>query len=496
MKKEALVIFLVILLVVMPFSSAQFSSIEIEDVNVNDNAIQVLVQNNVDKDFNQEVFIINNQQQVIREEILSNFTAKFFVVNYPTGIKLESLQVIINDNTAKYDFTGTEDSFNLQQNTALQEASQAIATTESNSPVSYIYSGSRVAKIQDNNVVYYSSDNVGSTSLETDSSGTINFKANYLPFGKELSFSSINDEKYGFTSKEFDDESNLNYFNARYYNPSSGKFISNDPIFKPSEGGYQYVRNNPLTITDPSGKGGCRNGICPVPDVVKSKESYGPVIGGTAVMPSPSIIFAAGMAALAATFTTIVGIEAINTPGNEVERFLQRISDEDAIYRLMKESDIDPELDFTGKNKPERITILPNDKDEKYCYICLTDAEIFFTIYEKLGTRGPEYVFENKKAAEAYKKSLIRHFEKQTGKIKANYNIIELIPSRVLDPKRNPIKIDEFAWRVNEVVIAKPPHTEMSMGERVITRPVGIYSDPSLIGQYEVYKAAKRGPER
>ncbi|HLC55779.1 MAG TPA: RHS repeat-associated core domain-containing protein, partial [Candidatus Nanoarchaeia archaeon] len=54
--------------------------------------------------------------------------------------------------------------------------------------------------------------------------------------------------------KEHDIESSLNYFNARYYNPSSGKFISNDPIFKPTEGGYQYVRNNPLTITDPSGK--------------------------------------------------------------------------------------------------------------------------------------------------------------------------------------------------------------------------------------------------
>ena len=111
-----------------------------------------------------------------------------------------------------------------------------------------------MAKIQDNNVIYFQSDNVGSTSLETDNIGNVNFKANYLPFGKELSFSSQGKEKYGFASKEHDIESSLNYFNARYYNPSSGKFISNDPIFKPTEGGYQYVRNNPLTITDPSGK--------------------------------------------------------------------------------------------------------------------------------------------------------------------------------------------------------------------------------------------------
>ena len=164
------------------------------------------------------------------------------------------MQVIIDKNNVNYTFTGNEESFDLQQNIAQQQTSQAITITESNSPISYIYSGTRVAKIQDNNVVYFSSDNIGSTSLETDSSGTIEFKANYLPFGKELSFSSTGKEKYGFTGKEYDAENSLNYFNARYYNPSNGKFISVDSIFKPSEGGYQYVRNNPLTITDPSGK--------------------------------------------------------------------------------------------------------------------------------------------------------------------------------------------------------------------------------------------------
>ena len=251
MKKEVIVIFLVVLLVVMPFSSAQISSINVLDVNVSDNQIQVLVENKFDKDFNKITFIINSQYEVIKDEILSNFTAKFFYINYPGGIKLETVKVSVDGNEAKYDFTGNEDKFILNQ--AVSQTSE-LTQVESNSPVSYIYSAGRVAKIQDNNVIYFQSDNVGSTSLETDNIGNVNFKANYLPFGKELSFSSQGKEKYGFTSKEYDIESSLNYFNARYYNPSSGKFISNDPIFKPTEGGYQYVRNNPLTITDPSGK--------------------------------------------------------------------------------------------------------------------------------------------------------------------------------------------------------------------------------------------------
>ena len=251
MKREVLAVFLVVLTVLIPFSSAQLNSIEIKDVNVNENILQVLVQNNLNQDFSKETFIINNQYTIIQDEILSNFTAKFFTVNYPGGIKLETIKVIVGDQSTDYTFIGNEDKFVVNQ--AVSQTSELIQV-ESNSPISYIYASGRVAKIQDGNVIYFTSDNIGSTSIETDSSGSISFKSNYLPFGKEISFSSIGKEKFGFTSKEYDYESSLNYFNARYYNPSNGKFISNDPIFKPSEGGYQYVRNNPLTIIDPSGK--------------------------------------------------------------------------------------------------------------------------------------------------------------------------------------------------------------------------------------------------
>ena len=250
MKKEVISIFLVVLLIFMPFSNAQLSSIEIKDVNVNENSLQVLIQNNFNQDFNKEMFIINNQYEIIQEEKLSNFTAKYFVVNYQSGIKLNNLQVIINDNVASYIFTEQEDTFVINQ--AVSQTSE-LTQIESNSPISYIYSGSRLAKIQDNNIVYYHSDNIGSTSLQTDNLGNIKSKSDYLPFGKGLSFSSQGNEKYKFTGKEYDPESSLNYFNARYYNPSNGKFISVDDIFKPTEGGYQYVDNNPLILTDPSG---------------------------------------------------------------------------------------------------------------------------------------------------------------------------------------------------------------------------------------------------
>ena len=62
------------------------------------------------------------------------------------------------------------------------------------------------------------------------------------------------------TSKERDNETQLDYFEARYYGSSQGRFTSVDPFmgsgrtFRPeSWNRYAYVLNNPLRLVDPSG---------------------------------------------------------------------------------------------------------------------------------------------------------------------------------------------------------------------------------------------------
>ena len=81
MRKEVSLILIIILLV--PVSYGQINSIEIKDVNVNDNSIQVLVQNNLNQDFVKELFIINWNNKTLQEVELKAFEAKYFVVNYP-----------------------------------------------------------------------------------------------------------------------------------------------------------------------------------------------------------------------------------------------------------------------------------------------------------------------------------------------------------------------------------------------------------------------------
>ncbi len=64
-----------------------------------------------------------------------------------------------------------------------------------------------------------------------------------------------------FTGQERDEESNLDYFGARYYSARLGRFVSPDAPFADQFASapqswslYGYVRDNPLRFLDPTGR--------------------------------------------------------------------------------------------------------------------------------------------------------------------------------------------------------------------------------------------------
>jgi RHS repeat-associated protein len=57
-----------------------------------------------------------------------------------------------------------------------------------------------------------------------------------------------------YTAREYDTETGLYYYGARYYDPKAGRFIIRDPIgFDGGINQYAYVSNNPVNNIDPLG---------------------------------------------------------------------------------------------------------------------------------------------------------------------------------------------------------------------------------------------------
>ena len=79
----------------------------------------------------------------------------------------------------------------------------------------------------------------------------------YVPFGEVFveERNNIWNTPYLFNAKEFDEETGLYYYGARYYDPRVSLWISTDPMEDkfPSVSSYTYLLNNPLNILDPNG---------------------------------------------------------------------------------------------------------------------------------------------------------------------------------------------------------------------------------------------------
>ena len=106
----------------------------------------------------------------------------------------------------------------------------------------------------------YLTDALGSTVALTDSTGNSNVQYSYAPYGS-ISITGTTTNSYTYTGREIDGLA-INYYRARYYNPATGRFLSEDPLG--FDGGdvnlYAYVEDNPINETDPLGLYHCVGG--------------------------------------------------------------------------------------------------------------------------------------------------------------------------------------------------------------------------------------------
>jgi RHS repeat-associated protein len=180
--------------------------------------------------------------------------------------------VVVRSSDYKYDVYNDR----IAKTVDLDGVGTQIATTER-----YVYDGDHIALVFDGqgnqvqrflygtqvdqvlvqengngDLLWALADYQGSVRDVVDSQGNTLNHIVYDSFGNVTSqANSAVNFRFGYTGREFDVETGLYYYRARYYDPQTGQFIGQDPLsFGAGDSNlYRYVGNSPMNFTDPSG---------------------------------------------------------------------------------------------------------------------------------------------------------------------------------------------------------------------------------------------------
>ena len=141
----------------------------------------------------------------------------------------------------------------------------------------FVYSGSKLiaeysTQLATNPTTSYTvTDMLGSPRVITDTTGQVISRRDFMAFGEEIATNvggRTTANKYGqsdsvrqrFTGYQKDDETGLDFAEARYYNDAHGRFTAVDPLLASGKSvnpqtfnRYVYSMNRPLLLTDPTG---------------------------------------------------------------------------------------------------------------------------------------------------------------------------------------------------------------------------------------------------
>lgn len=118
---------------------------------------------------------------------------------------------------------------------------------------------------------YTTTDHLGSPRIITNELGQVQSRRDFIPFGEEMQptvgnrsanteYTAGDQVRQKFTGYQKDEETKLDFAEARMYENRFGRFTAVDPLLASGKSAnpqtfnrYIYVGNNPILITDPSG---------------------------------------------------------------------------------------------------------------------------------------------------------------------------------------------------------------------------------------------------
>jgi RHS repeat-associated protein len=141
----------------------------------------------------------------------------------------------------------------------LQETDGANATQKEYTTTTQDVYGDLVSEFNNTNTFFHAYDGLGSTDALVDQTGAVADRYAYRAFGLEVQTPPDSGDSphtwVGRKSYRLDLETSLYFLDARYYDPATGRFVSEDPLGfqQPDPNLFRYAGNNPVYATDPSG---------------------------------------------------------------------------------------------------------------------------------------------------------------------------------------------------------------------------------------------------
>lgn len=162
------------------------------------------------------------------------------------------------DEAYAYDGTGLRASQTVSGTTShlTWDQSSRLPLLLSDGQASYIYGpgGLPIEQVSSKGTpTFYHHDQLGSTRVLTDASGTVTATFTYGAYGTAVGSTGTQTTPFGYAGQYTNVESGLQYLRARTYDPSTGQFLSRDPLADITGTPYSYASTNPLSYSDPSG---------------------------------------------------------------------------------------------------------------------------------------------------------------------------------------------------------------------------------------------------
>jgi RHS repeat-associated protein len=100
---------------------------------------------------------------------------------------------------------------------------------------------------------YLHHDALGSVRRTGNQSGGFDGSATYNAYGAVANTTGTIDTRFGYAGAYTDPVTGLIYLDARYYDPTTGQFLSVDPLNAVTQQPYSYTDDDPINGTDPTG---------------------------------------------------------------------------------------------------------------------------------------------------------------------------------------------------------------------------------------------------